>query len=108
MSEIAILWARIGRGMRGIAVGSKGKTVSRTPKDSAQHPASVSWTSKRPVNRVCPMDEGPVGVCKPGSDRCRMFRGKMVGFCGGECARAWDGLDDAEKQQRLTETLADS
>lgn len=93
---------------RGAKWGSqhKGNSVSRKPNDSGQEPAPAWAASKRPVNRICPMDEGPVGSFCQGADRCRTFRGRTVGFCGAECARAWDELDDAEKQQRLADALA--
>lgn len=76
--------------------------MTRSPKDPGQ-----DWTKaedaqmKQAINSCCPMDEEEIDPADLGPDRTRKFQSQVVGFCCDECAKAWDDLEDDEKQEKL-------
>ncbi|MBK9126249.1 MAG: hypothetical protein IPM13_00395 [Phycisphaerales bacterium] len=59
--------------------------------------------SAAPVNKVCPMTGDVVNAF-----HTRDFKGQTVGFCDGDCALRWDGLNDEERMAKFVAAIAGS
>ncbi len=58
------------------------------------------------VNAICPMMGTTIDPTKVTESLTRVYEGKKVAFCCGECTGPWDKLTDDEKAAKLKEIAA--
>lgn len=81
--------------------------MARSEKDpGSDWSKSEETQAKQAVNACCPMDEEEIDPADLSPEQTRTFKGQTVGFCCDECAKAWDDLEDDERQDKLDDVTA--